>query len=349
LAKISLQNRIFGTVKSFRLKGILLNKDEYQTLAESRDLDEFITRLKNTVYLEPASEIQKPYTAQGIELALKTNLINYHAMMNRVAVNSDLIYAYFIRYLVWNLKLILKSKALNKSEEEIRSKLNLRAEEIMGKRDIIVRALVTKDLDEAVASLQQSEFARDAQEAVRVYRERNDIQAFDTFLDHAFYSKLYNAIRDAEQESKSAVARELDAYNILSILRGKFWNLKEEQIQDLIVGRSSSLSRDTMQKMISGYNIQDALAVLANTPYRDLVPQQNIDDINAITGIEEAFETMLLKEYQATYLKPFKEANILAAIKLKSIEIRNLAAIATGVEQRIAPETIMQRLIILKS
>ncbi|GIU72308.1 MAG: hypothetical protein KatS3mg003_1787 [Candidatus Nitrosocaldaceae archaeon] len=349
MGKISLQNRIFGTVKSFSLRGVLLTKDDYQTLAESRDLDEFITRLKNTRYLEPASQVQKPYTAQAIELALKTDLINYHAMMNKVAANSDLVPAYFIRYMVWNLKLILKSKALNKTEEEIRDKLNLRAEEIMGKRDIIVRALVTRDLDEAVASLQQTEFGKDAQEAVRVYRERNDIQAFDTYLDHAFYNKLYNAIRNAEQEAKSMVMRELDAYNILSILRGKFWNLKEEQIQGLVVGRSPSLSKDTMQKMISAYNIQEALAVLSNTPYRDLVTQQAVDDIAAITGIEEAFDAMLLKEYLATYLKPFREANILAALKLKSIEIRNLAAIATGVEQKIPTDVIMQRLIILRT
>lgn len=349
MGKISLQNRIIGTVKSFSLRGKLLTNDDYQTLAESRDLDEFVTRLKNTIYLEAASDVQKPYTAQGIEHALKTHLINYHALMNRIASNSNLIPAYFIKHMVWNLKLILKGKALNKSEEEINNKLNLRVEEIIGKRDIIVRVLVTKDLDEAVASLQQTEFGKDAQEAVRVYRERNDIQVFDTFLDHAFHIKLYNGMRDAEQEAKSIVTRELDAYNILSILRGKFWNLKEEQIEELVVGRSSALSRDTIQKMVSAYNIQDALAVLSNTPYRDLVSKQTKEDIDTITSIEEAFNTMLLKEYLATYLKPFKEANILAAIKLKEIEFRNISAIATGVEQKIPVDTIMKRIIILRS
>lgn len=348
MGKISLQNRIFGTVKSFSLRGVLLTKDDYQTLAESRDLDEFITRLKNTRYLEQASEVQKPYSAQGIELTLKTDLINYHAKMNKIAVNSDLMSKDFLRYMVWNIKFILKSKALLKSEEEIRARLNLRAEEIIGKRDIIVRALIAKDLDEAIAALASTEFGKNSQEAVRLYREKKDIQVFDTFLDHTFYSKLYNAIKETDKESKHIVLRELDAYNILSILRGKFWNLKEEQIEELIVGRSTALSIDTMQKMISASNIQEALSILANTSYNNIIPQQITDDISAILAIESAINALSLKDYLATYLQPFKEANILAAIRLKSIEIKNLIAIATGVEQRIPAESIIQRLIILK-
>ncbi len=347
MGKISLQNRIFGTVKSFTLKGILLTRDDYRMLAESRDLDEYITRLKNTRYLEPASQVQKPYTAREIELALKTDLINYHHMMNRIAAKSDLIQAYFIRYMIWNLKLILKSKALNMKEEEIRARLNLRAEEIMGRRDIIVRVLVTRDLDEAAANLAQTEFEKDIQEAVRVYKDKNDIQVFDTFLDHALYTSLYKALASSEEETRNIVMIEIDAYNILSILRSKFWNLKEEQIRELIVGRSPSLSNDTLQKMITSYNVQDALSMLANTSYRDIIPQAS-NEIDMISSIEQAFESMLLKLYLSTYLKPFRESNILAAIKLKSIEVRNLAAIATGVEQRIPADIIMQRLTILK-
>ncbi|MEM2856422.1 MAG: V-type ATPase subunit [Candidatus Nitrosocaldaceae archaeon] len=348
MAKISLQNRIFGTVKAFTLKGILLTTDDYRTLAESRDLDEFLTRLKNTKYLEAVSQIQKPFTASTIELALKSDLIDYHAMMNRIAMKSDIISAYFNRYMVWNLKLILKGKALNKQEEEIRSKLNLRAEEIMGKRDVIVRALVGKDLDEAVASLSQTEYGRDLQEAVRIYRERNDIQVFDTYLDHVFYNKLYNSILEAENEVKGLVMDEIDAYNMLSILRSKFWKLKEEQINELIVGKTPSLSRDTMQKMIVAYNLQDAISILANTSYRNMISQYLTDEIATISAIEQALEAALLKECLATYLKPFKEANILAAIKVKSIEIRNISAIATGVEQKIPTDTIMQKIVKLK-
>jgi len=70
--------KVFAAVKSYSKKGKLLHKSEFQTLAESRDLDELITRIKNTVYSEAVSKIQKPYTAEKIESALRSHLADVH-------------------------------------------------------------------------------------------------------------------------------------------------------------------------------------------------------------------------------------------------------------------------------
>ena len=59
--------RVFATVKSFSQRGKLLSKAELQTLAESRDLDELITRIKNTKYADSVAKVVKPYTAATIE------------------------------------------------------------------------------------------------------------------------------------------------------------------------------------------------------------------------------------------------------------------------------------------
>ena len=44
--------KIFVTVKSYSQRGQLLKRSDIQTLAESRDLDELVTRIKNTKYAE---------------------------------------------------------------------------------------------------------------------------------------------------------------------------------------------------------------------------------------------------------------------------------------------------------
>ena len=36
----------------------MLSKTELQTLAESRDVDELVTRIKNTVYLDALAKVQ---------------------------------------------------------------------------------------------------------------------------------------------------------------------------------------------------------------------------------------------------------------------------------------------------
>ena len=52
--------KVFASVKSFSQRGKLLSRSDLQTLAESRDLDELITRIKNTNYSEAVSKISKP-------------------------------------------------------------------------------------------------------------------------------------------------------------------------------------------------------------------------------------------------------------------------------------------------
>ena len=68
--------KIFVTVKSYSKRGQLLKRPDLQTLAESRDLDELVTRIKNTKYIEAVNSVAKPYTAEKLEMALKTYLAN---------------------------------------------------------------------------------------------------------------------------------------------------------------------------------------------------------------------------------------------------------------------------------
>ena len=82
-----------------------------------------------------------------------------------------------------NLKLILKGKILGKSQEEISAFFNMHAEELAKQRDIVVKALVAKDLEEAVSSLGSSPFSDEIQKAVELYNETKNIQAFDIYFD----------------------------------------------------------------------------------------------------------------------------------------------------------------------
>ena len=44
-------------------------------------MDELVTRIKNTVYLDAFAKLVKPYTAEKIEGALREYLVNSHAKM----------------------------------------------------------------------------------------------------------------------------------------------------------------------------------------------------------------------------------------------------------------------------
>ena len=339
--------KIFGTVLSHGMKGRMLTKNELQTLSEARDIEELVTRMKNTVYLDVLSKLTKPYTAEKIEGAIRENLVNNHVKMVSIAGGSGVLNAYFVKYITWNLKLILKGKALGKSYEELVPKINLRAEELVGRRDTVVKALVAKNLEEAVAALAGSEFGEDAAKAAAAYKDKGDLRLFDIFIDHVFYRDLGRALTIESQspEVKNIVSVDIDSYNILAVLRGKYWNLSQSDIDDLIVATTSKVPRDTLQKMINIEKVSEAITELGNTVYKDIIPQSATDDINAIMQLEASFESLELKKVLSSFRTMFSVGIMVGALKLMMVEVRNLAAIASGVEQKVPTESIMNNLV----
>jgi V/A-type H+-transporting ATPase subunit C len=338
--------KIFATVKSFSQRGRLLTKAELQTLAESRDLDELITRIKNTKYADAVSKISKPFTAAKVESALRNKLADIHYSISKTAGRSDILDVYYLKFIIINLKQILKGKALGKSQEEIEPHLNLHAEELINQRDIVLKALVSKDLEEAVASLSSIEFGEEIMKAVALYREKKNIQIFDVFLDKILYQQLGRAIRRARDRDLIRLAgMDIDFYNILSILRGKFWGLDEEQIKNLIVTHTPSIPQDLLGKIISSDSVRSVFDELSTTRYRDLIPQIE-DSIDAISQFEHSFEMAIYKAVNRSFTKMFSFSTIIGITKLTSYEVRNISAIAFAVEQKIPPQTTMSRLIV---
>ena len=340
-------SKIFGTVLSHGLRGRMLTKSELQTLSEARDMEELVTRMKNTVYLDAFAKLSKPYTAEKIEGALRENLVNNHVKMVSIAGGSGVLNAYFVKYITWNLKLILKGKALGKSYEELVPKINLRAEELVGRRDIVVKALVAKNLEEAVAALAGSEFGEEAAKAAAAYKDKGDLRLFDTYIDHVFYHDLGKALTVESQspELKNIVAVDIDSYNILAVLRGKYWNLSQNDIDDLIVATTSKVPKDTLQKMINIEKVSEAIMELGNTVYKDIIPQSTTNDINAIMQLEAGLESLQLKRVISSFRTMFSVGIMVAALKLMMIEVKNLAAIASGIEQKVPIESIMTNLV----
>lgn len=338
--------KVFASVKSFSQRGQLLTRAELQTLAESRDLDELITRIKNTKYADAVSKINKPFTAGKIESALRSELAEIHYSIANTAGKSDILDAYYLKFLISNLKIILKGKALGKSQEEIEPHLNLHAEELINQRDVIIKALTSKDLEEAIASLSSIEFGEEMAKAVTLYNDKKNVQVFDVLLDKILYQQLGRAMRNSrDREIIKLVGMDIDFYNILSILRGKFWGLDEDQIQNLIVTHTPSIPKDLLGKLISSDSVRSVLDELAATRYRDIIPQAE-EEMEAVAAFEHAFEMAIYKAVNRSFTKMFSFATIIGITKLTAYEVRNIAAIAFAVEQKIDPQTTMSRLII---
>lgn len=339
-------NNVYASVKTYSKKGKLLKKADFQTLAESRDLDELITRIKNTIYGDAVSEVQKPYTSQKIENALREHLADVHYSIAKTSGDKSIFNAYYMKFIISNLKSILKGKVLGKSQEEIEVHINLHAEELIKKRDIVIKALVAKDLEETVANLSSGPFGEEIAKAATLYNDKKNIQIFDLYFDKILYQHLGRAMKNSrEPEVARLIGRDIDFYNLLSVIRGKFWGLEEDQIQDLIVSVSASASRELLGRMISAVSIRDAFNELTSTKYKHLVPESE-NELDMIAEFERAFELEIYQSALRSFSKMFSFATIIGITKLTAYEVRNLAAVAYAVEQKIPPEITMSKLIL---
>jgi len=338
--------RVYPSVKAYSKRGKLLSKADLQTLAESRDLDELMVRIKNTVYADAVNDIEKPYTSRGIEKGLRGHLADVHYSIAKTAGDSAVLDAYFFKFVITNLKQILKGKVLGKSQEDIEMSVNFRAEELVRQRDVIVKALVAKNLEEAVASLNSIQFGEEIVKAANLYNERKNIQVFDIYFDKILYQHLGQALkRVSERVDVKIAVMDIDFYNLLSVIRGKFWGLDEQQINDLIAINTPTTPKELLNRMMAVNSIKDAFSELAGTRYKNLIPQAE-NEIDAIAEFERAFEMAIYHESLRSFTRMFSFATILGITKLTSFEVRNLAAIAYAVEQKIPTETTMSKLII---
>ncbi|MEM1776264.1 MAG: hypothetical protein QW079_04990, partial [Nitrososphaerota archaeon] len=62
IQKIKL-GKLYPIVKSYALKGMLLEYSTYEELAKSRTLEEFLEKLRPTIYGQYITEIPKPLTS----------------------------------------------------------------------------------------------------------------------------------------------------------------------------------------------------------------------------------------------------------------------------------------------
>ena len=338
--------KIFVTVKSYSKRGQLLKRVDLQTLAESRDLDELVTRIKNTKYIDAVNGVSKPYTAEKLEMALKTYLADEQFKIAKASGNSKILDSFFQKFIISNLKLILKGKILGKSQEEISVYFNMHAEELAKQRDAVVKALVAKDLEEAVSSLASSPFSAEIQKAVELYNETKNTQAFDIYFDKMLYQNISRALRsENDQDISHVYGMEIDFFNVMSIVRGKFWGLNDERIADLTVTTTVNLPSQVIDRMMAAESVKDVLDELSTTRYKDLIPETE-DEVEAIGEFEHAFEMEYYMSINRAFSKMFSFATVVGISKLIGYEVRNIGAIAFAVEQKIPVETTMSKLIV---
>ncbi|QQG48597.1 MAG: V-type ATPase subunit [archaeon] len=348
-----MSSKTYVGTKAFAIRGTLLDAGSVQKLSETTSLEELVNRLRSTPYAESLSNLGQPYSARRIELALRERLATVHHSITLGAGRYRILQQYYLKNIAWDLKLALKSRALGKSYDESVEYLDMKAEELVGRRDLMAKVLAAKDVNEAVSMLSGTEFASDAERALSSYSSKGEIRFFDVFLDHAVLSaisreyslnpRLYSAKAADAKGVADIVSIDVDAYNAVGILRSKLWGLKDSDIQELIVSPTGRISRDTLSAMIAAESPAEAVKLIESS-YRFQLQAAKGDE-ELIDMVEDSFARELKTTATLAFVwQGLSPGTILALIKLLEFEVSNIAAIAIGVEAGIDPKKILSKL-----
>jgi len=324
-----------------------------ETLAECRSLEELVNRLKATPYSDAVSKMQAPYSARRLELALRERMADVHIRLTRSSPGYELLRHYYLKYIAWNLKSALKSKALNKSYEEAMLYIDLHAEELVGRRELIVKVVSAKDIQEATAALAGTEFGEDVTRATATFVKEGEVRVFDLFVDHTLYQTIARSFSEkpggraggASLESATKiVALDVDTYNVLSLLRAKLWGLSSMETNALLVTPTFDVPLGTLQKIALAESVSEALSALSTSRYAAPLPSGATDE-EMIDKLEERFNDLGYEAAKKSFLwNSFQVGATLALVKLMEFEVRNVSAIAFGVEAGIPAKNVLPEL-----
>ena len=353
-----MSSRTYVGTKAFALRGNLLDQASIVKLAESTSLEEFVNRLRSTPYSDVLGGLLPPYTARRLELALRERLAKVHYNVMQGAGRYGIIQLYYLRNIAWDLKLALKARALGKTYEETVEYLDMKAEELVGRRDLIVKVLTARDVQEAVTVLSGTEFAEDAEKALAAYSTRGEIRFFDVYIDHAVLSaisseyslnpRLYSSRAANANGVGDMVAADVDSYNVLSVLRSKLWGLRESEIQELIITPAKRVGMPALTAMIGAESPSESVKLIEPAYRFQTQGAQTPEEV--IDAIEDGFSRVLRETASKAFVwQGLSPGTVLALLRLMEFEVSNLAAIAIGVEAGIEPKKIISKLKIQQS
>ncbi len=349
-----MSSKTYIGTKAHALHGFLLDKPTVQKLAECTTLEELINRLRSTPYSDALASMAPPFVARRIELALRGRLAEVHHSLMSTAGKYKIFELYYLKYIAWDLKVALKSKALDRSYDETMEYLDMTAEELVGRRDLIVKVLTAKDVTEAVSLLSGTEFYEDAQKALALFAAKSEVRLFDVYIDHAVlaaiakeYSTNFRTYASSRATDVAGVGdivtNEIDSYNVLSVLRAKLWKLSEQEIQGLVVLPTYKVSATVLARMASSESVSEGQKLIDQI--YPVPAQASQGDEQLIDEVEDEFgremRNIVTKSFFWQGLGP---GCALAVTKLLEFEVSNLAAIAIGIEAGMDPRKIASML-----
>lgn len=309
------------------LIGKMLSEDQYLKLLKCKDFKSTVKALKEETNY---SELLEPYNLEKIhrgdlEILLHRHYIStYSKFINYFdGEYRKLIKAFFLRWEIEDLKVIIRGKYLGRTKVEIEDKLIARSSLNTINYDYL---LALKSLEEVVEGLKGSIYYKSLKNSAKDTTEKG-LFRIETELDFVYFTSIRKILKHLDNENKEVgyniLGMEADILNLGWIYRGKtFYKISPEELFNYTIYNGYKLSKEKLRKLCYINNMEEFHTLIEKTPYASIYEKDNPISI-------EKRE----REFQKKYFKKILRENktnismVMSYLTVYRIEIKDIISI----------------------
>lgn len=311
------------------MKSSFLTKEQFRKLINTSSFEDAIRFLKDeTDYRELFEGITADSIHRGrFEVILKRyHIASLYKLSHYFSGEyKKLIQIFFMRYEIEDLKVIIRSKYVNRPRAEIEDMLAYKNPLNTIDYDYLLSA---KDISDLIRRLKDSIYYKH----INTYEQKINNEGLfriENNLDILFHSTLRKFIKKLNPEDNKVISDiigfEADMLNITAIYRGrKYYNISPEEMYNYTIYDYYKLKPEMIKKLCYSKDMNEYFEILKDLPYKQIIPMNDNEDF-----LIEVYERASFKKFLEKYMSAF-ELNIsvvIAFINLLHIEIKNIVSI----------------------
>jgi len=308
----------YAVVKASARKGGLLSDQQFVELSSSRDLKDFVNRVKERY---PVLVLNVTPTEKEIEDLLLRSF--------RDEVDE------FIKYCA-GASLILQLIKREVEEVEEAKIMKRYLEGLVSERqDGAPKKL---SMEGVPGQLSARGFDPEVEEARRIFEKYRVPGLVDSVFARYRILKMLKAAKRLKGDVAAGLGEYLrlkvDVFNIVTILRGIRNGIDRKALEEVLILGEGSLSKEVMRGALKAADEEKALALLEGA---------GLSKVEGARALERAYEMKIAKMLNRTYYGGYINMGaIVGYLELRLREVRNLVRIANAVSRGIEPKRIAQ-------
>ena len=345
----------FGRLQSIAIN--FLSEDFLQNMLKANNVTEMIKQLESTWYGEEIKKAASVYKdAALLEVALNRHIVETNRIISEATpfAGKNAVRTYLSKWDLYNIELILSSKAMGREITETESLLvssrNVPAGIAAGNisHDEIKLILAETTVDGVVNKLTKYDYGVVLMKYLDEFQKTGDLGPMMSALHESYFQKLLESLKFFQGDEgaiRELVRAEIDKKNVLNLLKAKESNLEKDIVsKHLIEG-----GRISTKELLDSYEVKDVVEMVGRfDSYFKLT--DSIEQYKTSKSLID-FEVGITKNIFENNVKKLRNialsiGNIFYFIFRAEIEHENLKRITYGKRYDISIDKIKEMLLI---